>query len=364
MKIGVLACWIALSSTLVAELVDVAQLPGKFVFTKGEVSLGIDPSGKTAGAFLVNDTGEELKNGIWESARCTMEAKIGGVWKRCQLGELECASGGPPGPIPPRKAIFLEGPRAMEGDREAELRYSTHGGAMTSGSFRGRYFSRVQFSIEALYALEDGNWKEFPYAHGPEEFIALVELERHYDRDSWSLTVRQCAETMPMSEKDRSRLKVAGAEALARPAPKNPGEIAIFERCVAALAAPPSENYAYGGPERCRPLVWRRLTTPLGESPYINPNYKGEPEANRASGNPWGMDKERLTTVVDLAIKALSSKDASERQEAISFLGMTWVREEHFPNGAIDKLLKMDAPEVRKAAADIRGRSLPAKPEP
>ncbi len=327
--------------------------------------MAIDPSGKTGGVYLVNDTGKPLENVVRELTKCVLEAKIDGTWQRCEPVEPVCLSVEAPRALPPRKAMFLSALSANKGDQEAEMRYVVLGGAFVSPSFRGRYSSRDWAQAALLEALLEKSWGKLPHARGPEELVALFELDRHYEDFRMGLSpLKSFAEAMPFQENEKARFQESVARVFARSKPGDLGEAAFFERCVTALSAPRSKKHAYGSPENCRRLVWRRLCSPPAASPFIGGKTETEAEAVLASGNPWGVGKDRLTVLIDLTVKALSSDDVYEKREAGAFLGMPWIREEYFPKGSIDKLLELNFPAVQKAAAAIRERSKNSRPAP
>lgn len=366
MKLKILACSALLQLPLAADgmFIDVAQLEGKYLFTKGELSLAIKPGGG-GDVYLVNDTDQPVPGAAWELANCVLEAKIGGAWKRCEPIELGCGTTDGSRPLPPRKAYLLPSQSGMSGDQEAEMRYSVFEGGLVSASFRGRYSSRARATAAYQEALLKQSWEKLPYANGPEEYVALLELQRHCEGFRMSPeALKGLAQHMSPIENDKARFQSAAAKMFARPQPQNLGAAAFFERCVTALSTPPSQKHAYGSPERCRAMVWRRLSYPPDAFPFVSEASKEEAKAILASGNPWGVDKERVMVLMGLTIKALSSSDAHEKQEAGAFLGMSWIREEHFPKGAIDKLLESKAAEIRKAAAAIRERATKVDPKP
>lgn len=366
MQLRVLLCWALLQLPLAADdtFVDVAQLEGNYLYTKGELSLAIRPGGE-GGVYLANDSDKPVDGAAWELAEGVLEAKIGGVWKRCQPIELGCGTVDGSRPLPPRKAYLLPSQSGRKGDQEAEMRYVVFDGAFASPSFRGRYSSRDRAMAAFQEAFLKRSWGELPYARSPEELLALLELQRHSEGFRMSPEYLEgFADQMPFPEDDKARFQNAATKLLARPQPKLPGYPAFFERCITALSTPATGKHAYGSPERCRAMVWRRLCYPPNAFPFISGESEQESEAVLASGNPWGVDEKRLMALMALTVKALSSDNADEKHEAGTFLGMSWIREEHFPKGAIDKLMESSVLEVQKAAAAIRERSNKAKPQP
>lgn len=345
-------------------------LPKDCKYEENEVSVMPNPKDRYEGriaVYLINATDHPIGG----EGNPFQEVLVGGKWKKTHpISISTCAMGyvAPP-PIAPRSAIIFLQSDPSVGDLEGTLRYVVNLRGETvvaSEPFKGRFPSKeFDAADEGLDSPSFDPRKRIPFhsalmpgwtietrARKCEEVIAALHLERSYDEATATRRAATRWQQLLAKEVIEDPCRVALRELLATPWPLDHEEASLFNRCRQALTADESQNWSYGAPERFRNVVWEYLAdlTPDRGAQWCNPERKAELDVIRASGNPWGVDRADAVALLGLAAERLKSAPAEETEAAGRFLRGSWIKDSHFPDEAVRRLLEIDSPHARRTA--------------
>jgi len=353
---------------------SIGQLPKELEVDSAKVSLVPDLKDSYDAlivVYLANGSEQALSGADSNYAHCFLEVKDGNRWRACERFIPGCISGPIPEPesLGPGLARTFLGTNPNQGDMTGELRFCIvlpDVRPIVSASFQGR-FSSKQFEEATLpprpasKAIADGladmiagkapEKSPWRIAYSPEEYIAAAELERCYDESGTTKTAIIRWQASAPSGEEMAACRKAVEALLKRPWDRQKDARALFDRCFTALTQK-GGNPDFGSPEHCRATTWRYLSEFRSEwlEVFVNPERWDQLEAIRRSGNPWGVDQNRVATLVEEAITSLHSSDPEEREAAGIFLNGYWITEHHLRDERCWFLLDQDIASLRKAA--------------
>ncbi len=323
--------------------------------------------------YLVNDTEMPLEGAIGPGCHLSQEVLIGNRWERSALRSLECGTGEfpPTKDLPPGHATLFLGTSSAIGDLEGTLRYHVTIGSSTviaSAPLKGRLSSKSlaeapddsDFPSSRLRdnIPRDGTgfseWSAGKIATSPEELVAALNLERHYDA-SRSIRVAMERWRTEVAQAGDEQCAAALAELQRLPWEADGNEAAVFRRCREALLAGADHPRPYGSPEGSPAVVWRYLSCldSFRGSELCNPERALQLKAIRSSGNPWGVSREEAAALAELAAERIARAPDEESEAAAYFLRTTAIRNCHFPDAKVRALLEIDRPHARLTAVSM-----------
>ncbi len=367
--------WASVFET-VPDTFGIDWLPPGLPYEKGKVSLIPAPADRYErwmAIYLVNDTEMPLEGAIGPGCHLSQEVLIGNRWERSALRSLECGTGEfpPTKDLPPGHATLFLGTSSAIGDLEGTLRYHVTIGSSTviaSAPLKGRLSSKSlaeapddsDFPSSRLRdnIPRDGTgfseWSAGKIATSPEELVAALNLERHYDA-SRSIRVAMERWRTEVAQAGDEQCAAALAELQRLPWEADGNEAAVFRRCREALLAGADHPRPYGSPEGSPAVVWRYLSCldSFRGSELCNPERALQLKAIRSSGNPWGVSREEAAALAELAAERIARAPDEESEAAAYFLRTTAIRNCHFPDAKVRALLEIDRPHARLTAVSM-----------